>query len=321
MKPRKQAVLLFHGLLGSADDWLLLGPRKALPYRLSDLGYDVWLLNARGNMYCRLNLLEDKDFWNFSFHQMGYFDLAAVITYIKEFTQYELSFVGHSMGATALLVLLSSLPEYNDMLRTAVLMAPLAFMRNVKGPLRHLSKLRINEQKISIMQSEEFMLTHFPQYIIDKFCNAHASKYCLNANVFITNSGRDPMDTSLMETVVKYVPAGGSVKTLLHLLQLVRTGHFHRYDNGIAGNLQIYDQENPPEYELKAISLPLSLISSSSDKIANAKDVITLISKLNNARGHYIIRQKGFSHMDFLWSAYAAKHVYKNVLDALELKF
>ncbi|CAH4034935.1 unnamed protein product [Pieris brassicae] len=43
--PRK-TVLLHHGLLGSSADWIIPGPDKALPYILSEAGYDVWLANV-----------------------------------------------------------------------------------------------------------------------------------------------------------------------------------------------------------------------------------------------------------------------------------
>ena len=78
-------ILLQHGLVNSADIWVL---RKelSLANQLSKAGFDVWLGNSRGSKYSRnhktLNADTDSAFWNFSFIEMGKFDLPATIDYI-----------------------------------------------------------------------------------------------------------------------------------------------------------------------------------------------------------------------------------------------
>lgn len=68
----KPVVFLFHGLICSSADWVLMGPEKGLAYLLADKGYDVWMGNARGNTYSRQNIhynpdLNPKQFWNFRY--------------------------------------------------------------------------------------------------------------------------------------------------------------------------------------------------------------------------------------------------------------
>lgn len=58
-----------HGLLLSAEDWIVLGPEKGLGFILADAGYDVWFGNARGNIHSRKHVKYSPNwnghFWNF----------------------------------------------------------------------------------------------------------------------------------------------------------------------------------------------------------------------------------------------------------------
>ncbi|GBP43579.1 Lipase 3 [Eumeta japonica] len=132
----RPAVLLMHGLLSSSADYVIIGPGKALGYILADAGFDVWLGNARGNHYSRRHTSRNPDsiftsFWDFSWEEIGRFDVAAMVDYVLETTsQKNLHYVGHSQGTTAFFVLNSMRPEYNEKFASAHLLAPVAFMNN-----------------------------------------------------------------------------------------------------------------------------------------------------------------------------------------------
>jgi len=71
----------------------------------------------------------DEDFWRFSWHEIGTEDVAAFIDYILGTTnQSAVHYVGHSQGCTTLVVLLSMRPEYNQFVKTAILLGPPVFM-------------------------------------------------------------------------------------------------------------------------------------------------------------------------------------------------
>lgn len=60
-------------------------------YQFADAGYDVWLMNARGNRYGmrHLSLDPEKDklaFFNFTYLDISVFDCAAQIDYVIEHT-------------------------------------------------------------------------------------------------------------------------------------------------------------------------------------------------------------------------------------------
>jgi predicted alpha/beta hydrolase len=128
-----------HGLLATSSDFVITGPSIALAYYLSDAGYDVWMGNARGNKYSMQSkkfATTSKEFWKFSWHEIGFYDLPAMIDYVLNFTKKKKTFyVGHSQGTTSLLVLLSSRPEYNEKIIQAHLMAVSAYRKVLPSSL------------------------------------------------------------------------------------------------------------------------------------------------------------------------------------------
>ncbi|XP_054091028.1 lipase 3 isoform X2 [Zeugodacus cucurbitae] len=141
--------ILMHGLLGSASDFLLSGRKRSLACILHEQGYDVWLPNARGTTYSKRHLYMDSSnssFWNFTWHEIGYYDLPAVVDYVREATaQQQVHFVAHSQGSTVFLVLLSERPEYNEKFASVSLLAPVAFLANLRSPPFRIMTAKIEE--------------------------------------------------------------------------------------------------------------------------------------------------------------------------------
>lgn len=110
-----------------------------LAYVLADAGYDVWLPNSRGNFYSRKHVVLDPNdpssgFWNFSWYEMGIYDLPATIDYVLSQTENQKSYyIGHSEGVTTVIVLLSEKPQYNDKIYAASLLGPLSYVYHL-GP-------------------------------------------------------------------------------------------------------------------------------------------------------------------------------------------
>lgn len=70
-----------------------------------------------------------KSHWNFSIDQIGIYDYPALIDGILKLTnKSKLFFIGVSQAANCLLILLSSIPEYNEKIVQAHTLAPFVFM-------------------------------------------------------------------------------------------------------------------------------------------------------------------------------------------------
>lgn len=322
-----RVVILHHGLLGSSEDWLLLGTYWSLPYILVENGFDVWLLNARGNRYSRTHKskhVDMPDFWDFSWHEMGVYDLPAAIKYIRELTRSsELNFIGHSMGATALLVLLSTRPQYNIVLKSGILLAPLAFMYHAMGPIRMFANFYKNNgyHSLAFLGQREFMRDMvFPQQIIEKYCK-NQSRSCLNPLLLLGNGGSGAWRPRVLQDVMTHYPAGGSMKTILHYVQLVCSGYFHKFNYQNKGNRRKYGNDTPALYNLRGITLPLALFTSSSDWLSTVSDIQTLLSLLQDVTIHHVVKADNFGHFDFLWSPDAPELIYNFILPLLHDRF
>lgn len=142
-----------HGIFSLSDCWVLTGPGRALAFILADLGYDVWLGNTRGNMYSKYHIKYkhgSKKFWNFSWHEIGIFDLPAMIDYILYKTgEKSLYYIGHSQGTTTFFVMSSTRPEYNRKIRLFIALAPVAYMRNAEGPIPKMLAPVLDEMIVS----------------------------------------------------------------------------------------------------------------------------------------------------------------------------
>lgn len=108
-------------------------------YLLYERGYDVWMGNVRGNSYGRRHKIHNTDqeeFWDFSFHEMGIYDVPNTIDYILNQTDFpRLHYVGHSQGTMVFWVMGSERPEYMAKIISMQALAPIAYFNDVKSPL------------------------------------------------------------------------------------------------------------------------------------------------------------------------------------------
>ena len=69
----------------------------------------------------------------------------------------DLIYIGHSMGTTMAFAMLSLRPEYNNYIKAVFALAPVAFMGNVKSPIRLLAPFSKDIEVIKLLQSLSFI--------------------------------------------------------------------------------------------------------------------------------------------------------------------
>ncbi|XP_020278819.1 lipase 3-like isoform X2 [Pseudomyrmex gracilis] len=326
----KLPILLNHGLLSSSADFVLLGPRRALAYLLCDNGFDVWLTNCRGNTYSKHHKFysrKDKEFWNFSFHDIGCYDLPATIDYILEKTGHsKLYFIGHSQGAASFYIMGSEKPEYIAKIKGMISLAPAAFVGNQKSLLlKYISYWRnILEWGFDACN----MYQVFPRFnkwqtnILSTFL--HKAPYVVTKSIystwfyFLAGYGSNQFEKTMAPLIFAHFPAGASSKQLTHYNQLIYSKSFQKYDHGAKKNLTLYGSTEPPKYNLERLTVPIAIFYSHNDRFLDYADVETLVSKLPNVVQIEAISYKMFNHVDFLWGRDAKELLYDKILSALK---
>ncbi|XP_047122127.1 lipase 3-like [Schistocerca piceifrons] len=324
--PSGYPILLVHGLESSAADWVVMGPDKAFAYILADAGFDVWLGNARGNKYSRNHTTinpDDSEFWQFSWHEIGYYDLPAKIDYILAKTgQSDLYYAGHSQGTTSFYVMATMRPEYNDKIRVIFSLAPVAFMDHMFNPLLQIVSQFIDQVEVLLQMigmNEFNPNSEFMQLVGELMCSdeAFTQDICANIMFMIGGFNEAELNKTMLPVILAHSPAGAGSRQFIHYGQEIKSGHFRQYDHGMFGNLEKYGSFWPPDYDLSKITAKVALFYSNNDWLAAVKDVDRLYDKLPNCIGRFLVSLDSFNHLDYVWAIHAKELVYDKVISLM----
>jgi lysosomal acid lipase/cholesteryl ester hydrolase len=251
-------------------------------FLLSNEGYDVWLGNVRGSKYSMKHSSLDplsKEFWQFSFHEIGVYDLSAMINYILALTQKpSLFYVGHNQATTALLVLLSNRPDYNTKILNAHLMAPIAFM-DYPHPVLSLNvaeTLKVSE----VLPTYNFQsLVEFTSMIMKTYCPDRTSdniNFCTDLwfTIFGRNLNRTEINPQTLFDIPNYISPSASLNQYHHYLQISQSGKFQSFEaraNKMSWQRPSYNYRysSTAPYNLANVRAPLYLYHAAEDLVVS----------------------------------------------------
>nr|CAD7425604.1 unnamed protein product [Timema monikensis] len=337
------------------------------PFILADYGYDIWLGNIRGNFYSRkhVTLSPDKSkFWNFSMHEMGVYDVPAMIDHILLTTgQGKIFYVGHSMGTTMFYVMASSRPEYNSKIRLMVALAPVVYFSELRFPILQFVSPRTDEVSKLLGQlgvHELLPRRKATAEFAEKYCTEgiKSQNMCLTAYNLIYGENESELNKTALPSFVSHLYAGASRKTLAHYGQIARSGveicetncideeefvetwmaytvsnlggadptvetltqmerRFQEYDYGPEANIKRYGQSEPPTYDLRRITAPVSLHYAKADLLVVPQDVRQIYEKLANPIGMFEVPQDKFNHLNFILALRVKPLLFDLILELL----
>ncbi|CAH2096565.1 unnamed protein product [Euphydryas editha] len=321
---KSKPILLMHGVIDSADTFIIRG-NLSLSAALANAGYDVWLGNSRGNRYSRRHLYldpnTDKEFWDFSFHELGYYDLPAMIDFVLDYTGVEsLSAVGHSQGNSIFLVLGATRPDYNDKIRVMVSLSPISFLNNLKNfASLFVNLIPVIDQFYTIIGEEEFCGDNtFVTRSLRCICGLKESYGLCAYGIFfpLTGSDRFELEPEFFPTVIAHYPTGTSKKNVVHLYQIGKRQSFAEFDYG-SRNMDIYNLSEPPDYDLEKVTMKVALVAGRNDEISTLEDVEILRKKLPNVVYFTVLKRRQFNHIDGVWGRNMHVYLFPTIFNIL----
>lgn len=80
-----------------------------------------------------------RQFWSFTLHEIGVYDVPACIDYILNHTDSkQLDYVGFSQGTAVFFIMASQRPEYNAIISNMIALAPVAYLEHTRNRLLNL---------------------------------------------------------------------------------------------------------------------------------------------------------------------------------------
>ena len=132
-KTQKQqpVVLLQHGMFQDGTAWILRDKEEPRAFLLANAGYDVWIGNSRGTQFSKV--FDESDF---SWEEMGKYDLPAVTKFIKKKTGVEkMTYIGYSLGTTQMFYSLAThKTDIENSINLFVAIAPCTLLANTEHP-------------------------------------------------------------------------------------------------------------------------------------------------------------------------------------------
>jgi len=324
-KTSGRPVLLQHGVFSSSASWLINPTNSALAFRLADLGYDVWMGNTRGNTYSRRHLLlqpDDSHFWQFSWDELGMYDVPAFIDYILACSKWgKLTYIGHSLGTAEFFIAMIQHPRLNDKIHKMMALAPISSKARLQSPVKLLFPLfkpamtRGLEkfQKKAILDNTDFM-----RKIQRNFCEANFLKaaFCRDLIFKFIGSNPEMFDLNRLPLINSHLLQGTSIRVMAQFAQHYNEDEevFMHYNYGAKENLRRYGQREPWIYDLKRVTAPVYIYYGDNDLISTPKDILWLSGQLGNLRGFYRVSNPQFNHWDFLWSTQVNEYLYDHLL-------
>ncbi|XP_043374861.1 lysosomal acid lipase/cholesteryl ester hydrolase-like isoform X3 [Dermochelys coriacea] len=292
---QKPVVFLQHPILGDATHWISNLDNNSLGFVLADAGFDVWMGNSRGNTWSTKHKTlkpDQQKFWEFSFDEMGKYDIPAVLYFAMNKTgQKQLYYVAHSEGTTLGFIAFSIRPDLAQRIKMFFALGPVATITFAKSPLIKFVSLPETLLKTVFGTKGIFHQSECLQKPLALLCTK-LDKFCASVLSFVAGRNEQNLNMSRLAMYVGHSPAGTSVQNGLH-----------------------WRQTTPPMYKIEELKMPIAIWSGGHDLFADPKDMAALLGRITNLIYHKHFPE--WEHLDFTWGLDAAKRMYVKIIELM----
>jgi len=295
-------VLLIHGIVDSADDWGIND--NSILHNLIVHEHDVWLLNTRGNKYsCRHTTIPSSwaKFWDFSFDEMGKYDVPATVKYISSLLKKKVAILAHSQGTTQTFVAFAEIPNMSDYVSRFLALAPIVYLtgfdKNSIYNFMITHKFLESVEKVGINRILEHKLNGnwASDWLLRLFCSTRMS-ICNFLMSKITDKDPSKVDPKIYRRLLEHNPSRTNVKSVKHFVQQVvhYNGYLNKFDYGKKENLKRYGQIDPPAYDVKNLNVPSFFFYGDNDLFLTEKTIEKLREDFPKSHYHFY---PGWGHL------------------------
>ncbi|RWS04580.1 gastric triacylglycerol lipase-like protein, partial [Dinothrombium tinctorium] len=263
-----------------------------------------------------------KDFWRFSMDEMIEFDLPAIIKYVLNKTNNStLGYIGHSQGTLLMFGLLASQPQYCNIIKPFVALAPITRIANPKSPVTRIFSNPFLVDYLYHRGDAFFPYKCALNYIGEKGCKFWPFReFCSFLLFLFCGFDQEQLNQKRISTYFAHTPAGTSSWNIAHYGQILGSKKFQKFDYGCTKNFEKYGTSTPPVYDLKNVDANnIAILHSQNDWMSDPEDLNFLRQEV---KGKFLLdHQVTFSkwnHIDYIWSRETEKYVNIVVLEILE---
>ncbi|KAL1479430.1 hypothetical protein MTO96_051844 [Rhipicephalus appendiculatus] len=221
----RNPVILIPGIMDDSGVWFVNYPSQSAGYLLADRGYDVWAVNTREvafRSYSKIISQTDKKYWQWSFDEIGRYDVAAVIDHVLSSTNStRVSLLGFSQGVASSLVLLSTRPQYNNKVDILIGYGPVANLSHAKYPVSWLMKMN-DIVSLILDPSGNGGYLHPPdatKHVLQAICETFKGQLCSSYLIIMSLMSGKQLNKTRTPVILSHFPIGTSIQNLRHYVQ------------------------------------------------------------------------------------------------------